>query len=1223
MTLVSRPHFAVEASPFVAGTMLVEASAGTGKTFSIAMSVIRLLLERTPDGTPLVDGVGNILVVTFTTAATDELIGRIRALLRQAHAVYEGRPSDVHQDTEQLLLKVAGRYERAWVQARVARALAEVDTLAVYTIHGFCKRILDEFALESGTAFGASLLENDAELLQNALQHWWRARFYINARLAAFAVASEWSPDSFTDAYRLWRRFPSVRVSPDVPLEEALGGLQHAIDALAAVYREDAFRQYVGAMDWNSKTACLAGEPLERTVRTIAAALGGDPSAAKVVGAELGAAALYDAATKKSGKQKEQAAALATWPVAVAATAVGEAVTHVEQAIRVDCFRQVRAWMDEEKRRRNLLAFDDLLEALRTVLVAQGPDGLLAQAIRQQFHAALIDEFQDTDRFQFDIFSTAFRGRPLFLIGDPKQAIYAFRGADVHAYLAAVHTADPQFTLATNYRSTEDMVRAVNAVFQRRGHAFVEEAIGFEPATATPKGGPGATLEGTHALHWMLVPPEDKRGKRTVTGIGTARRLLLAATVRHIATQIEAGWKPGGIAVLVRSKAEGVEIADLLRANRIPAVVSGLGNVMQSEELHELQVVLEAIATPRYEAGVRAAVATQLWGGDAAQVLQLSQAGSEAPWDALLSRFATLRELWVKQGFLQVVQELMRQQQVTERFLAMEDGDRRLTNLRHLIELLHTAAITSALNIEGVLRWIRTNRADAVRENDVRELRLETDAEAVQVYTIHKSKGLQFDLVYCPTLFSGRPVEAKGPLLVHEDGDVVFDHHEPATPTRVQQAEAERLAEDCRLTYVALTRAKHRTYVGWGAVGATGSNPQGAARSALAYLLAEHPTLDAAPVEERAALVAAYFQADCERFEAAVRSLVEASDGRMAVEMVDSALIDVVVRRQATSAAPSYEARTLPPDPPLRTRFDTYVISSFTHLAAGSHAGNYAGAAEVVRDVDDVRVPVVAVDDLPPGDFRTFPAGRRAGTVLHSLFEFSRFDDSVDTLRARASVQLTRNQLVANEEDPRIEATARMMRAVFETPMAPWPVTLANVSQDRVRHEWQFLLPFASPDRAYVRQAIARCFERFGGADGARYAVLLRTLGTGRVHGFLTGFVDLVFEHRGQWFVVDWKSNQLGADLAAYEREALHSAMDANHYTLQYHLYLVALHRYLRVRLPEYDYDRHIGGAAYAFLRGFAAGPSDIGLGWYTDRPSRALIEALSAVMDGSTEELP
>ena len=1219
MTAMTRPHFAVDTSPFVQGTMLVEASAGTGKTFSIAMSVIRLLLERDTDGAPLVDGVGNILVVTFTTAATDELIARIRTLLRQANEVYGGRPSDVHQDTEQLLRKVADPYERAWAQARISRALAEVDTLAVYTIHSFCKRILDEFALESGTAFGASLLENDGELLQSALQHWWRARFYTNDALAAFAVASEWSPDSFAKAYGLWRRFPSVRVIPDVALDEVLGEVPKAIDAFAAVYDEHAFRQYVGAMDWNKEAPCAAGEPLESVVRSVAAALRGDLSAARTVGRSLSIDGLRKAATKKSGKQKAQAAALDMWDVAIAAADVGEAVTRLEQAIRVDCFRHVRAYMDDEKRRCNLLAFDDLLESLHAVLVAQGPHGLLAKAIRQQFHAALIDEFQDTDSFQYKIFSTAFHGRPLFLIGDPKQAIYAFRGADVHAYLDAVRTADPQFTLATNYRSTDAMVQAVNAVFQRRGRAFVEDAIAFEPASATPKSGSAVTLEGTQALHWMMVAPDEKAGKRKVTSISTARTLLFAATVRHIVAQVEAGWNPGKIAVLVRTKHEGVEIAELLREHRVPAVVSGLGNVMQSPELLELQVVLEAIATPRHEAGVRAAIATHLWGGEARDVLRLSQAGSEAQWDMLLSQFTGLRELWLTHGLLQVVQELMRRRAVTERFLQFEDGERRLTNLRHVIELLHAAASGGALNIEGVLRWIRTRRADSERENDVQELRLETDADAVQVYTIHKSKGLQFDLVYCPTLFAGRPVDAKGPLLVHEDGEVVFDHHEPVTPSRVQQAEVERLAEDCRLAYVALTRARYRTYVGWGAIGAASGKPQGAAYSALAYLLADIPTLDSAPVLERPVLVAQHFQTDCDRFGEVVRSLVAESDGRMAVELADSALMSPAVNAKRNTNAPTFEARALPAEPPLRTRFDTYVISSFTHLAAGSHAA----PTEVSRDVDDVRAAAGSIDDLPPSDFRTFPAGRRAGTVLHSLFEFSRFDDSVETLRARATVQLLRNQLVADEADPRIDATARMMRAVFETPMAPWPVTLANVPTERARHEWQFLLPFASADTAFVRQAMARCFERFGGAEGATYGTLLRSLGATRVHGFLTGFVDLVFEHRGQWFVVDWKSNQLGANLAVYERSALQSVMDVNHYTLQYHLYLVALHRYLRVRLPDYDYDRHIGGAAYAFLRGFSGGPSATGLGWFTDRPARALIEALSAVMDGAPQETP
>ena len=1225
---LQRSHFDVITSPFSCGTTLVEASAGTGKTFNIAMSVVRLLLEQDENGTPLVGGVGNILVVTFTKAATDELIARIRTVLRHAHEVYHGLPSSVGMETQQLLLRLAKGRDGALVKARIAQALAEIDTLAVYTIHSFCKRVLDEFALESGTAFGAALLDDDGELVQGAMQDWWRMRFYADEALASFAVARNWSPETFVKDYRLWRRFPGVIISPEVTLDTARTHAVACLAQLSQCWNEREFREAVGAVDWKKDAPCTPGALLEATVRQVQAAIAGDFGAAREVAAALSLDALLEKAGARSTAQKAKKAEIATWPLAQVASALHTALVQLEQALRVDCLYHARTWVDGEKRRRNILGFDDLLEALHRVLLAQGADGLLAQAIRQQFHAALIDEFQDTDLFQFGIFDTAFRGRPLFLIGDPKQAIYAFRGADVHAYLAAVRTAQPQFTLATNYRSTLGMVQAVNAVFAQRGAPFVEHAIQFEPATASPKSGPAARLDGTHSLHWLFVGPEEKKGKSAVTSVTTARRLIFAACVRHIAAQLEAGWKPGDIAVLVRDKREGVEVAEALQAHRIPAVVSGLGNVIESDEMLELQLVLEAVATPRHESRVRAALATRLWGCDATEVLRLSQAGSESQWDAVIAQLTALRDTWLAHGFLQAVQELMATRDITARFMAFTDGERRLTNLRHVIELLHSAASSGLLNMEELLRHIRAQRADLKREREVTELRLETDADAVQVLTIHKSKGLQFDLVYCPTLYAARPVDGDDPLLVHEGAEVVFDHADPRTPERVQQAEVERLAEDCRLAYVALTRARYRTYAGWGAVGSTTGVVRGAWNSALAYLLSTDADLEQCAVIERPGRVANAFKQNVDLYEQVLHTLVDAHADTMHIEVLDSVAPGVVVRQAGTGVTPAYAARTLPDNVPMRTRFETYAISSFTHLAAGAHGAGAHGAgvhgasapgstSDAVRDVDDVRLPTLTEPEIPASDFRSFPAGRRAGTVLHALFEHSRFDDRDEVLRERVALSLLRNQLAAAEDDPRIEATVRMMRAVFEAPLAPWPVTLANVAPEKVRHEWQFLLPFGSASQAYTRQAIARCFERHGGPDGVRYAALLRQLGNARVHGFLTGFVDLVFEHRGQWYVVDWKSNQLGTADEAYQREALQRAMEANHYTLQYHLYVVALHRYLRLRVPGYDYDTHMGGAAYAFLRGFRGHDGAVAHGWFTDRPSRALINALSAVMDG------
>ena len=1215
-------RFVVERSAFERGVSLVEASAGTGKTFNIAMSIVRLLLERDVEGRPLVKGIGSILVVTFTVAATDELVARIRTLLRHANEVYQGRPTSASNATAQLLLRLANGRE-PFARERVAEALAEVDTLAVFTIHGFCKRVLEEFALESGTAFGASLVEDDEPLLVEALQHWWRLRFYDDEALAAFAVSKAWGPTSFMKQYRLWRRISDVRLEPSESLDAVRQTLAMQLSALAALWRARgaSIRAQLRAITWNKGAPCARPGQLEKLDILVEEAARGDLATAVTVADMLCVEELQRYAGKRGNEAKAAHAALADLDVAKVASQVKAVLDRLEQALRVDCFAIAHARLRDEKQRRNLLGFDDLLEKLSRALVVQGPHGLLARAIRAQFHAALIDEFQDTDLHQFRIFETAFHGLPLFLIGDPKQAIYAFRGADVHAYLAAAETAAHRFTLDHNHRSTSRMVEAVNAVFQQRHRAFVEEAMSFHPAQAAGNPGPLARLDGTHALHWLFVGPDERKGTLQPTTYAQAQQLTYAASIRHMKAQLAAGWKAGQLAVLVRTTSEGVAMADLLRAEGIPAVVSGLGNVLQSTEMAELQLVLEAIAAPRHESRVRAALATSLWGADSTDLLRLTGPGAEDQWEQLLNDLSALRDIWLSRGTLQLLQSLYAARHVLTRFMGCTNGDRRMTNLRHVTELVHAAAVADDLNADGVLRWIATRRADAEREREIAELRLETDAEAVQILTIHKSKGLQFDIVYCPTLYHAFPLKPDEPRLVHEPDGVVFDHWSPRYAERTERANMERLAEDCRLAYVALTRARFRTYVGWGVVGSQG---KGAWDSALSYLLCDDAGLDSLSSREQPTVVASWFKQDLTRWEPVLRRFTARHSEHMAMEVVESMHLGTAFDSGARGAAALIAARDLPGDPVPAVRFDTYSVTSFTGLTHG------ARTTEAARDVDDARetgaftsaTEFMNPRDLPASDFRSFPAGRWAGTVLHTLFETSAFDDSVEVLRERATWRLLRTRLAADEADPRIEAVVRMMRAVFDAPLAPWPVHLAQVPAARTRHEWEFLLPFADARRAFMRQRIADQFERFGGEDGVRYAARLRTLSAARVHGFLTGFVDLVFEHAGRWYVVDWKSNQLGANPAAYTREALQEVMESHHYVLQYHLYLVALHRYLTLRLPDYDYDRHVGGAGYAFLRGFETGASVSGHGWYTERPDRSLIEALSALMDRPTAEV-
>ncbi|HEY0930789.1 MAG TPA: UvrD-helicase domain-containing protein, partial [Gemmatimonas sp.] len=986
--------FVVEASPFPPGLSLIEASAGTGKTFNIAMSVVRLLLETDASGQPIVDGLGNILVVTFTNAATEELVTRIRHTLQLAHDVWANTLFSESRPQIEMLRRMADGRER-WASQRAQEALGALDTLSVFTIHGFCKRVLDEFALESGAPFGVKLLEDPAALIEEAMHDWWRRTFYVDDALAAWAVNRNWTPLSFLTDYSTWRRWPDATIEPAVPVAAARVAVDLALGAFTVSWSVDALRQAAAGVKWNKGALLAADEGVHECDALAARAAGGDLAAAQTLADALCVEALY-AKANKVGKQNRTAAdAIADWPIAMAATVLQTALRELEMAVRADCLQAADARVRALKRERAVIGFDDLLEQLHRVLAAQGADGLLARAIRQQFQAALIDEFQDTDSHQFHVFRIAFTGRPLFLIGDPKQAIYAFRGADVRAYLEASRQAAQRYTLDYNFRSTPPMVQAVNALFSRSPSPFVEEEIAFHPAIARQHPAPDARLDGTHALQWLFVPPEERNGKPVYTPAVQARALVLQACAQSIVQHVRDGWKPSRIAVLVRKGFEGVEMVQLLAAAGVPSVVSGLGDVMQSREMEELQRVLEAIATPRDMPRIRAALATTLWGMSHHDLLRLATPAGEREWDQILGEIAALRERWVTHGTLQLLEHLFEARGVVRRFLAQADGDRRLTNLRHAQELLHAAAENDALSIDGTLRWLDAARREPAEARGVRELRLESDDDAVQIVTVHRSKGLEYDIVYCPTLWGVRRIGDTEPVLVHEGERVIFDHGSVQRDIRAAQAERERLAEDSRLAYVALTRARFRTYVAWGPIGRA---PNGSEHSALSWLLFD----DTATARTGGATaVADALVQDPAGWLPMLQSLVAEHPSLMTIEQVDAWQPVAPFTQPGETPSTAAMARVLPGVPSIRERLSTFSIASFTSLTAGAYAALRAEASEqVARDRDDVTdgapVPLLMPD---ASDFRTFPAGAEPGTVLHAILEHAPFDGAEEQLR--------------------------------------------------------------------------------------------------------------------------------------------------------------------------------------------------------------------------------
>ena len=1189
--------------PLTPGVRLVEASAGTGKTYNIVLLVIRLLIAEREDGTPLVDGIGKILVVTFTIAATSELVSRIRAALRIAHDVFSGVNTENTDETRPFIEMQRSASPRA--AARLHEALGAVDRLSVFTIHGFCKRVLDEFALESGAPFGATLVEDQAPLIQGALEDWWRRTFYVNDAFAALAVRHEWTLKQCAKDYTTWSSLPEMRIDPDIGIDHAAGAFVDAVAQLRTMWRESDATQFLATVSWKKGAPLAEPTSMAAFLASATAASMGDLSSAIEYSAVASTNALQEFVGKQGNAKKAVYNAVPAQPFVQAADAIAAALAQLELALRADCLRAVRAATEQEKSRRNLMGFDDLLVRLRDALTEGTSDGLLAQLIREQYQAALIDEFQDTDPYQFPIFNTAFTGCPLFLIGDPKQAIYSFRGADIYAYLDAARNATETYSLDKNWRSTSDMVSAVNALFAQRRSAFLHREIHFTPMKAAKRDVSPLPKSSRNALHWLVVEP-DFTGKPLSKGLATDR--VLAAFCNEIVSLCDRGVAPGRIAVLVRAAFEGVKMERALRDLGIPAVVSGMGDILSANETVELHTVLMAIADVRNEPLLRAALATDLWGETNESLRHLCSPDGAAEWQTVLDSMAALREVWVTEGVMPLIQRIMSDRRVLERLLPFSDGERRLTNYRHIIELVHSAASEQGLNIEGVLRWLNDMRTRESEDRRLTELRLESDADAVKIVTIHSSKGLEYDVVFCPTLWTTRRAKANDAIVAHlGDDGVVFDHGSPDRVVRGVLNNLERLEEDLRLTYVALTRAKYRTYVAFGPI-KTGTTPDASWYSALAYLLFGHAA-DGVDRDTLAILADAGFQpTTVNDWRPALEALVAEHRDSMSLSVLgeaaqdDDEFDDDEVGDESddeSDAVRELRART---ERPAREQFDTWSVASYTTLSAGS-------TTEVARDIDDA--PALSAPRVEPanrGDFASFPKGARAGVALHELFERASFTASREELLLDVTHTLTRAGLATSETDARVTAVATMMTRVLDAPIGDWPFSLRSVRNERTLREWEFLLPLGD----ISRYTMAETFARHGGALGARYAPLLRKLNVRRVHGFLTGFVDLVFEHDGRWYIVDWKSHQLGSQQSAYTQGALTEHMDASHHTLQYHLYATALHRYLKQRVPGYTFETHMGGVAYAYLRGF----TDEGAGWYVDRPSEALIEALSALMD-------
>ncbi|MEJ3597640.1 exodeoxyribonuclease V subunit beta [Pseudomonas bubulae] len=1197
------------------GSQLIEASAGTGKTFTISALYLRLILGHGG----VESGFGRellppqILVVTFTDAATKELRDRIRTRLAEAARYFRGEIDAPDALVEELRDQFAPE-QWAACAGRLDIAAQWMDEAAVSTIHGWCQRMLREHAFDSGSLFTQTLETDHSDLLGEVLRDYWRLFCYPMHGDALNWVRANWSgPAALMPRVRALfgssRQPANAEQTPAQMIEACLLERRQALVQLktpwlqwAQELREICLQGVASKTVDGRKMQARYFEPWFEKLSAWAA----DEDQEQL---DLGTGFTRltpDGMAEAWKGVAPQHSGLDAMPGLKAAL---DALPSPDAAVLQHAAHWVSVRFEEEKRRRAEMGFDDMLLRLDSALQADGGDRL-ATLIREQFPVALIDEFQDTDPVQYRIFETIYRiedncpDTGLFLIGDPKQAIYAFRGADIYTYLRARQaTAGRLHTLDTNFRSSHAMVKAVNHVFERaelrdsgRGaFLFREGSENPVPFVSVKSQGRKEVLQldgqPVSALTLWQLPSEQP-----LSG-AVYRQYLAAACASQIVELLNGGQQgrcgfikdgealrgvlPADIAILVRDGKEAQAVRRELSSRGVRSVyLSDKDSVYAAQEAHDVLAWLKACAEPDVERPLRAALACITLDLPLVELERLNQ--DELAWERRVMQFRGYRETWRKQGVLAMLRRLLHDFELPQALIARPDGERVLTNVLHLSELLQQAA-AELDGEQALIRHLAEHLALSGQAGEEQILRLESDEQLVKVVTIHKSKGLEYPLVFLPFICSAKPVDgSRLPLHFHDAAGNAQVSLKP-TPELIAQADDERLAEDLRLLYVALTRARHACWLGVADLKRGNSNRSVLHLCALGYLLG-----GGAMLAESAGLQS---------------WLAEVQQGCDALQCEPVPAADA-----AHFYPPLNQATLLEPLIPGRRAAENWWIASYSALRIGDSLSPAEAPESALAQKlsDDERLDPEAPREvlLSGGDIHRFPRGPNPGTFLHGLLEWAGsegFKADPEAIKDAVARRCNRRGWQGW-----IETLSDWLQHLQDEPLrlnnGQPAVVLSELSQYQIEMEFWF----ASHKVDVVQMDTLVRQHTHGGAAraGAEPSLL---------NGMFKGFIDLTFEHQGRYYVADYKSNWLGTDDSAYTEQAMTASILDNRYDLQYVLYLLALHRQLKARLPGYDYDQHMGGALYLFLRGTRAQ----GQGVFFTRPPRLLIESLDLMFQG------
>jgi exodeoxyribonuclease V beta subunit len=1277
-----RPDWTVTA-PLQRGLTVLEASAGTGKTWQIAHLVVRLVTEGELR-------VSELLVVTYTRAATAELRDRIRrrlvdaasALLIPARAVGDG-------GLEALVAAAAAQdCAGAWLQ-RLRRASEELDQATISTIHGFCQRMLRQHAFDSGADLDLELIGDPAalrgEVVDDLLS---QALHDVDAGRYAFLTQEVgYNRRKLAEGVRAATGDPDLPVLPDPaspePSPESLRPLvadflatfdpDPLVLAVAQAVKSGLIRPKEGAKTQRSYSGKKARKTCDELVDWLQTwdphGDEGPPGASWFRDDKLAPFTDPDApfTHPEWDRARDLLAQLAGWP---------------QQRVaweRAQVVAQARARLDARCQAAGQQTYSDLLRTLDHKLRPDSPTReRLRAVIAQRFGAVLIDEFQDTDARQWTLFETLFGGgqHHLYLIGDPKQAIYAFRGANVHVYAHAVATAQATThgrvaTMRRNFRSDDRYVRALNDLWGGDRDWFDSPAIRYESVTAkhevdrlAPGVGwsqPGAAPVQLRFLDrgclgedltesWLTRGEISDLLPQTVAADALALLTSGATLARDDGSTTPIG--PGDLAVLVRTGRQAGQVVAALRSVGLPAVRSGGVSIFHSAAALVLRDFLAAMAAHRGDAVARRlALAPPFgWTGDRLVAVQQEEPDAVAAWEDWLASLGRWRALAARRGLLPAWRRALEETDALARLLARPDGERLVTDLGHAMSLLHEAQVSERLRLPALVRWYEARRAGADDRAEEEQLRLERDDAAIQVVTLHSSKGLQYPVVFLPWLWEGVKLRASDWLIVPTADDPtlrVLDLRPSSDRADAQErAWREARSESMRLAYVGLTRACHRAVLYAGAIDDYASSPA----ASLLHGPAVGGTDDLLDRVLEHVSVASPGTLWTE-----LQTLSTTLRGPDGTSLLSASRVEPLVAPGSWRPDTAREAG-VPRDFDRHGLDSVWGRTSYTALVKGRELGHedldaqaveafeadHDQAAELPASLDRVLVPPPPVDATGQADLplAAFPSGADAGTCLHAVFEHLDFQGDAEHVACIAKTELMRHGM---DPETLLAALVPGLLSVLQTPLGGGLGTLclADLPQGQRLDELRFDLPIAGgdrhrrgdhPDQCTPRldgRALARALGHSGWGPRSEYLDAVASLDFGPLAGFLTGSIDLVFRHPdGRWWVADYKSNRLDPHRTGrcvssqFSQVHLAHEMERHHYYLQGALYSLALHRWLRSRLgPEhYDPERDLGGAAYLFVRGMT-GPDtpvidDRRHGVCLFRSPLAMLDQLDALFD-------